>query len=720
MGWAVFLHVVLAGLGAYGFLRARGLPPPASGFGALAYMMSGFIVTRIGHPTMVQAAAWLPVLFLIADRIISRGCARWYVALAAACACAVLSGFPQVTAHSFAAVALYFVYRGFSEKVGAHRILWAALFGVVGVGVAGIQIVPTLEFARQSGRVAEVLSAEVWKTPAASFLGLLVPGLMGNPVDGTNWLAVFKGPAAHTNDIGLVAYVGVLPLLFALLATAGVRRNREVCFFSGLAVLVVLASMFRPVFSALYLFLPGSGAAQADRLAFLLSFCLAVLAAWGFQAVSSGALRESRRFFAGSLAIAGTLLVFIGVLALAGRRLLAHLAESLSPALSSGRWERAFSPRVRAFLESDLDGWYRSELVRLFWPAVFLVLALALLALWRARPTGPAGRPAGALRWAAIGIAAVDLFLFARAYYTPQPIAGFLEETPGIRFLRENREEPSRIVRAFSDQVLSSNLNAVLGIDDAQGYNALMNDRYGRLFDLAARGSYAQKKKIDAPQNPAAFASPILDLLNVEYVVTEGHPDMARALENRPPFSKPGLERVFARDLLIYRNDGFLPRALWVPAARCHGSEILITTLIARPEFDPGRAVLLEEDPSQIPWWSATGSGDGRAQLVSRTALSVTMETSSSGTGWVRWAEAYYPGWRVTIDGAETLSWRSDLALRAIPVPAGRHRIEMEMDPASTRAGLGLTLFSIVLLALLTLSRRDVPEMSQAAGSGKN
>jgi len=696
MGWAVFLHVVLAGLGTYGFLRFRTLPAVAAGFGGLAYMMSGFLMTRIGHPTMVQAAAWLPWLFLIVDRIVVRGEARWFAALAAAAACSILSGFPQVTAHAFAASLLYFIYRGCSARIGSRPYLWAAAFASVGVGLAAVQIIPTLEFARQSGRMAEAISAEVWRTPAVSFLGLLVPGITGNPVEGTLWLAAFKGTATHPNDIGLVAYVGVLPLVFGLLAFARFRQDGEVRFLSGLAVLAVVGSMSSSVFSALYLFLPGAGAAQADRLAFLLSFCLAVLGAKGFAAVSAGTLRQSRSFFAGSLAVIGVLLGFVGALALLGRRTLAHVAGALSPPLSSGLWDRALSPKVREFLARDLDGWFRYELGQLRWPVLLLLAALLLVVLWRS------GRGGRWLRWVAVGVTGLDLLLFAGAYYTPQPIAGFLEETPGIRFLQEERREPSRIVRAFSDAVLAANLNAVLGIDDAQGYNALMVDHYGRLFDLAARGTYVQNKKIDAPSDPGAFASPVFDLLNVEYVVMEGNPEWMKDLEAHPRFSDGGLERVFARDLVIYRNEDFLPRALWLPGPRFHESEELVTAGIASSGFDPSRSVLLEGDPGNVPWWSAAGGGGGRARLVSHEDLSVVVETSSEHPGWVRWAEADYPGWRVKVDGAEVLSWRSDLALRAIPVPGGRHEIEMTMDPVSTRLGLGLTLFSTVVLVLLS------------------
>jgi hypothetical protein len=719
MAWAVFLHVVLAGAGTYAFLRNRSLRVQAAVLGGVAYMMSGFLMTRVGHPTMVQAAAWVPWLFLAVDRVVTGG-GRWaYAALSGVVALSILSGFPQVTVHSFAAAGLYFAWRSVEVRPPSSRILWSLAFGAVGVGLAGLQILPTLELARESGRTAGGLAAGIWKTPAVSFLGLLVPGFTGNPVEHTNWIALFKGPDAHPNDLGLVAYVGVLPLVLALAALSRWRRDPEVRFFAGLTALVALGAMLRPLFALLYLFLPGAASAQADRLAFLLSFALAVLAARGFSSLDDERGEGTRGTRRTALVVAVASLVVIAALAALLPALLSRVASSVSPAVSSGGWDRPLSPRVRGFLGRDLAGWAAYERLQLIAPGVFLAATVILIALWaRARRTA-------VLRWSAVALAALDLVLFARAYYTPQPMRGALEETPGIRFLRAGADplDPSRIVRAFSDQVLPPNLPSVLGLDDAQGYNALMVDRYGALFDLASPGSYAQSKKIDAPTRPETFVSPLLDLLNVEFVLAEGAPEAARALSTLPAFSGPGLELVYAQDLLVYRNAGALPRALWMTRGKAIESPEEIRAELVRPGYDPSRVCLVEAAEREIPWWCAAGGSPGEARIVDRSPQRVAIETESAGSGWLRWAETFYPGWRVKVDGAEVLSWRSDLALRAVPLPAGAHRVELTMDPASTRVGFGVTFFSIVLLAVCALSFRSGPavraEVLPASGHGE-
>jgi hypothetical protein len=697
MGWAVFLHVVLAGLGTFAFLRYRGMSAAASVFGALAFMFNGFIVTRVGHPTMIQAAAWLPWLLLAVDGIVLSGRRWWFVGLAAAVALSVLSGFPQITVHCFAAALLYLLYRFIVVRPPVRTLIWALVFAAAGVGLTALQIVPTVEFARQSGRLSEAMSSGLWHTPGVSFLKVLIPQVTGSAVDGTNWIALFKGPEAHPNDIGLVAYVGVLPLILGLLMLPRIRSDSDVRFFYGVAGLVVLGSMVRPVFSILYLFLPGAGAAQADRLAFLLSFCIAFLGARGFATVSEGSLRSERGRFAGSVGLVLACLAALSILAVSAPRVLSRVAAGLNPDLSTGVWVRAFSPRVRSFLSEDLAGWVAYERSQMLSPAILLVITAVLLVLWR---WGRWNRP---VRWIAVAITIVDLFLFGRAYYTPQPMEDAHAGMPGIQFLQENRSEPSRVVRAFSENVLSSNFNAVLGIDDAQGYNALMIDRYGKLFDLVERGTYAQNKKIDAPRHASSFASPVLDLLNVEYVLAEGSLGMSQELAGLAPFSGPELNRVYARDLLVYRNEDVLPRATWLARARLHPSEADVTAAMVQPGYDPARAVRVEGDLGDVPWWVVSGGTEGQARQVTREPQRVVLDTSSERPGWLRWAEAYYPGWRVEVDGAEVRSWRADLALRAVPVPAGKHRVELRMDPASTRAGFGLSLLSLVLLMIFVL-----------------
>jgi hypothetical protein len=62
LGYSVVLHVILAGCFTYGFTRHIGLKPPAALVASLSYMFSGFIISRAMFLSMVNAAAWLPLI----------------------------------------------------------------------------------------------------------------------------------------------------------------------------------------------------------------------------------------------------------------------------------------------------------------------------------------------------------------------------------------------------------------------------------------------------------------------------------------------------------------------------------------------------------------------------------------------------------------------------------------------------------------------------------
>ena len=61
--------------------------------------------------------------------------------------------------------------------------------------------------------------------------------------------------------------------------------------------------------------------------------------------------------------------------------------------------------------------------------------------------------------------------------------------------------------------------------------------------------------------------------------------------------------------------------------------------------------------------------------------------------------DLHYPGWKATVDGRPADLRRVDWLLRATPLPAGRHRVELRYEPASWRAGWIVSLFALVALA---------------------
>jgi uncharacterized membrane protein YfhO len=65
-------------------------------------------------------------------------------------------------------------------------------------------------------------------------------------------------------------------------------------------------------------------------------------------------------------------------------------------------------------------------------------------------------------------------------------------------------------------------------------------------------------------------------------------------------------------------------------------------------------------------------------------------------------ADAWYPGWRAWVDGAETPIFPVNALFRGVAVGAGRHRVEMRFTPWTFRVGAATSAaaaFAILILA---------------------
>ena len=75
---------------------------------------------------------------------------------------------------------------------------------------------------------------------------------------------------------------------------------------------------------------------------------------------------------------------------------------------------------------------------------------------------------------------------------------------------------------------------------------------------------------------------------------------------------------------------------------------------------------------------------------------SISIQTPTDGL--LMLSEVYYPGWQATVDGSPVSILRADLALRAIPVRAGTHRVDLIFDPWSVKIGIAITTVTVFLV----------------------
>jgi hypothetical protein len=208
-------------------------------------------------------------------------------------------------------------------------------------------------------------------------------------------------------------------------------------------------------------------------------------------------------------------------------------------------------------------------------------------------------------------------------------------------------------------------------------------------FALASLGGYhaAKPKLYQGFLDAQLIQSPIAwRLLNVKYIIYPGL---------LPPSF--GLTEAFrGRQDVVYEYAGALPRATLVPAFRIvpHEQQLLA---YRDSTTDPANMTLLAEDPGIVP---APG---GTVTLDKYRLNKVELTSDTPGPSILRLADLAFPGWRVSIDGKPAKTLVADYMLRAVAVPAGRHKVVWEFHDPAFEKGLTVSFVAFGVILLLYL-----------------
>jgi hypothetical protein len=177
----------------------------------------------------------------------------------------------------------------------------------------------------------------------------------------------------------------------------------------------------------------------------------------------------------------------------------------------------------------------------------------------------------------------------------------------------------------------------------------------------------------------------LLRLGGVTHVLTVSRspvPGLGPALTLPSPYVCP---------LQVQRVPDTLPGAYVVHAERAGADPGAVLAAVLDPAFDPRREVVLGDPVAASP--AAPAADDVRR--VSRRLSSLEVEAHLAAPGVLVVLEAFDPGWRATVDGAEAKVLRANGLFRAVRLPAGRHRVAFEYRPRSAALGAALTLLGL-------------------------
>ncbi len=140
--------------------------------------------------------------------------------------------------------------------------------------------------------------------------------------------------------------------------------------------------------------------------------------------------------------------------------------------------------------------------------------------------------------------------------------------------------------------------------------------------------------------------------------------------------------------------DAGLPRARLVASAVVKSDDEAVAYMLS-DAFDPEREVVLPEPP---PTALDGGPVSGEVRWLERTPNHLRLSVTSDRPALLVVADNWFPAWHASVDGAEAPILRAYYTLRAVPVGAGTHDVEMWYHSGLLMQSLALSLVTIVLL----------------------
>ncbi len=688
--WTFTLHITIAGLGTYLFLRqlkAGAIPAAVAG---IAYMFAGSLLTLTyaGHDGRLIGSALLPLALYFLHKGMTTHRLVHFLLVGVTLALQLLSGHIQKVYYTGLFLVAYFIYM-FVVEVRRQRSLGLALrlclmfgAGMLAAGaLAAAQYLPIYAnmpyAARGSERGWEYATS--WSLPIVETLDLLTPRFSGGLE--TYW---GRNPFKLHSE-----YLGILPLLLAALAVFRRWRDRSTKFltFGFLGALVMAWGGNTPLYRIPYHLFPGVSKFRGPAMIFFVAaFCIAALAGLGLDWLVQSHKDQERRRGTRTAVVAAAVPLALLLLFAALRGPLEELLRSAT-IQSEARF-------------AALSANYPGLLGGLALATLFAAIGCAIVLLLLNRRIGllAAGVAAALLTTLDIGLS-LNLWNENRGYIrgVPPPREYFADDE-AIAFLKSDTGL-YRVLPLYYEKSDDGRLMGA-GIQSAGGQMPNPLQSYQDFTGAGTSVMFAAGNLIHP-----AFAN----LLNIRYVISLALPDDPSRYDERSRqvieqlrylFSDPRFRPVFiGRQYAVYENTQALPRAFLAPSAEVVGGTDALLSRLRAPGFDPARTVLLYEDPG-LPAAADTAS-PGTAAVTLFDPNRVTVKVSALAPSLLVLSENWHPDWRATVDGKDVKVYRAFHTLRAVRVDPGEHEVTFIYSSASYRLGLILSLGALV--AVLTV-----------------
>lgn len=271
-------------------------------------------------------------------------------------------------------------------------------------------------------------------------------------------------------------------------------------------------------------------------------------------------------------------------------------------------------------------------------------------------------------------LAALDLALVDKRYFnnddfqTKTRVAESFNPSPADEQIMQDKDPDFRVVDMATNQGFFADATASYFHKSVGGYHGAKLKRIQELYD-------------NAMTKDGKYNLPIFNMLNTKYFITPGQ-------DGNP---------------VAQRNPDALGNAWFVGEVKTvkNADE----EIKAVGNFNP-RAVAFVDERYKQYLANTKQDSTGTIKLTEYKPNHLTYESNSPTSQVAIFSEIFYRGnedWKSYVDGQETPHFRANYVLRAMTVPAGKHKIEFKFQPKSVVVGAKIDLVASILMVLLVV-----------------
>ncbi len=685
----------LAALGTWLFFRRR-FSPSASVLGAIAFAVSGPIVSTANFPNMSWSVAGMPWLFWTVDRLAAEPTLRAMVVVALATAFQALAGEPVTLLTTLALVTTYtfIVAAPATDRTlrrQARRVAATGAAIALGLGLAAVQLVPLAHAARGSERSGTVAN-DFWSLHPLALLETVSLHLFGDYYSAQHLQQVPWLPLVNSGREPFLfsLYFGV-PLLalalFGLIASG--PRWRLFWILGGAASLIGAFGSHTPIYPFVRDHVPLLAAFRFPaKYMVVSSLVVAAGAAAGWDALDIGRDEVLRFRVRAALPTSLGATILVGVVAaVVAAAAIYFPAPTAFRSYQAARALGAADPVAAAqFMFKTLPG-HAS--------VVLLLAAASALLLWLAASRR---EESAAARWLLGGLIVADLVAhawgmnptFDRAWVAEPDWLAYTRSDPDRRIYVGGKREgtldstdldgsgpirnPPGLVGSASRAALNGELNF-----EASAWRTREMLSYDLPILWPRRFAATTKRFDDATR---ADRNRLLDRTGVRYRILP----RAQASGHAPVIQVPYLFDSYLYDW----GDGISRRVSVVSEAKVVAADQQIAALF-EDGWDAKALALIERMPTAEGDPGAPAATGTASILDDRSNRVIVKASAVAGGGYLVMLDSYSDDWRVRVDGHDASMVLANGLFRAVRLVAGPHTVEFVYWPRDFVVGLAIS-----------------------------